>query len=390
MAGEWASALGAAILNGTNSYSQFAQLRRQNERQDAIDAQNAKLQQLNMRQAQMQLDDIPRQRARQQFNDATSLYGSSAFDNPDVLGYAERAGLPLMKGQGPGFSETTGVQIPQSVLSSEATAQFGARKAAVDLQNAMNEPSGAQKHKWKLEEIAAEHSGNSSQADSYMAQTSQQMQDTANEILPLIDGHTTGIIGKGYAMIPTTDAYHLQSLLTSLKANITQKSLTEMRMASKTGGALGNVSNQENEMLANSLAALDQWQSADQLRAQVMKVIESAQRWERIKQAYGWSPGQQTAQAPAQMPTQAPSIGGRPLPGTVDEYTPPQMPAAPPQARPSPVTPQVPVDPSTVGPLKASDVIAFGRKQGLSAFEALQRMKDMKVRVIMDTDIPLE
>ena len=52
--------------------------------------------------------------------------------------------------------------------------------------------------------------------------------------------------------------------------------LQDMREASKTGGALGNVSNQEGKQLQASFAAIDRHQDAADVKSALNQAIEDA------------------------------------------------------------------------------------------------------------------
>ena len=54
-----------------------------------------------------------------------------------------------------------------------------------------------------------------------------------------------------------------------------------MREASKTGGALGQVSNIELNLLQSALGALDAGQSPENMKAQLTRIKESVGRWQR-------------------------------------------------------------------------------------------------------------
>lgn len=69
---------------------------------------------------------------------------------------------------------------------------------------------------------------------------------------------TGGIEGRVGSIRGTSTA--AQSLYDNLLAKGTLTSLTQLRAASETGGALGNVSNQDTNLLRNSVGALDQSQ----------------------------------------------------------------------------------------------------------------------------------
>lgn len=76
---------------------------------------------------------------------------------------------------------------------------------------------------------------------------------------------TTGW-GSVFAGTPGTNAKALSSLLDTVKANIGFQQLNQMRQQSPTGGALGNVTEQEMKFLQSVAGSLDQSQNADQLR----------------------------------------------------------------------------------------------------------------------------
>ncbi|MBP6228535.1 MAG: hypothetical protein KA472_11435 [Pseudomonadales bacterium] len=87
--------------------------------------------------------------------------------------------------------------------------------------------------------------------------------------------------------IPGTAAADAWQLINRLKASGSFATLQAMREASKTGGALGNVSNQENKKLEDAFAALDPKQSEEQTRRQLdaaFNQIEQAK--EQLRNAY--------------------------------------------------------------------------------------------------------
>lgn len=121
----------------------------------------------------------------------------------------------------------------------------------------------------------------------YSSMISKQAMDAANSLLPQVNSYTTGLLGLAGSHIPTTQAYQFRSDLNFLKSNLIQKALSEMRAASKTGGALGQVSDYENQLLGNSFANLDQFNNPDKVKAGLQGVIASLQRWEAAKQKFG-------------------------------------------------------------------------------------------------------
>ena len=87
-----------------------------------------------------------------------------------------------------------------------------------------------------------------------------------------INGLTTGAVGVASAMIPGTPAYDLARTIDTIRANVGFQALQAMRDASPTGGALGQVSEQENRLLQATLGSLDIGQGEEQLRSNMAKV----------------------------------------------------------------------------------------------------------------------
>ena len=88
------------------------------------------------------------------------------------------------------------------------------------------------------------------------------------------------ITGTVFGRTPniTNTATGAQAQLNSVKAQIFVSALQAMREASKTGGAVGNVSDREGDKLENTMAALDQAQSTDSFKKQLRKAIDQLRR----------------------------------------------------------------------------------------------------------------
>ncbi|MER8831528.1 hypothetical protein [Mesorhizobium sp. M0909] len=67
----------------------------------------------------------------------------------------------------------------------------------------------------------------------------------------------TGLVGAGASYIPNTPAAEVYRQVDVLKSNATVENLNAMRAQSKTGGALGSVTEKEGAMLAAKSGALD-------------------------------------------------------------------------------------------------------------------------------------
>lgn len=88
-----------------------------------------------------------------------------------------------------------------------------------------------------------------------------------------------GLISSIYGMIPETDAYNTIKQVDTQKAVNAFKELRDMREASKTGGALGNVSNREIELLYGAFTNLEP--KTGQIF--IDDLADVLQRFERVK-----------------------------------------------------------------------------------------------------------
>jgi hypothetical protein len=108
--------------------------------------------------------------------------------------------------------------------------------------------------------------------------------------------------------IPGSDAANARAELVALKSQIGFGVLQAMRNASKTGGALGSVSDSEGQRLENNLAALEQSQSPEAFRANLQRIIEyTTQAKSRLNTAYNQSYGGRGGQGARAQPAPAPS-----------------------------------------------------------------------------------
>lgn len=124
----------------------------------------------------------------------------------------------------------------------------------------------------------------------------------------------TGLTGAIPRNIPGTQTYDWGAKLDTLKSQIGFAVLQNMRDMSKTGGALGQVSERENVYLQQNLAAIDPKQSTGGLKKNLDQVIRYAEGAKsRLRKAYqgtyGALPdeGSPAKQAPA---TAMPAAGG--------------------------------------------------------------------------------
>jgi hypothetical protein len=115
---------------------------------------------------------------------------------------------------------------------------------------------------------------------------------------------TAGTFGTPLSFLPGTAAKDLAANLETIKANLGFDRLQQMRDASPTGGALGQVAIQELVALQSTVASLDNQQSPSQLKKNLNKVKGHYEKWRAtVKKAM-----EQNAETIGE--TQAPSSTG--------------------------------------------------------------------------------
>jgi hypothetical protein len=129
------------------------------------------------------------------------------------------------------------------------------------------------------------------QHNQYANERTQRIRNDVATLKKKVSGWTAGA-GSALGVIPGTPARDFTAELNTLKSNIAFGELAEMRAASKTGGALGAISEKELTLLESALGALDQGQSPGNLSAQLDKIVGSLERWEQAKVSGGAGPVQ--------------------------------------------------------------------------------------------------
>jgi hypothetical protein len=116
-------------------------------------------------------------------------------------------------------------------------------------------------------------------ASPYSQERAQRTIQSVDELMGKVSNWTTGA-GSLLAGMPATEARNFKAEVDTLKSNIAFNELTQMREASKTGGALGQVSDREETLLSSALGALDTGQSPANFKAQLAKIRDSIARWQ--------------------------------------------------------------------------------------------------------------
>lgn len=107
------------------------------------------------------------------------------------------------------------------------------------------------------------------------------------EAIPKVDAFTAGFFGPTFSIIPGTPAADLRADLDTIRANVGFDKLQEMRDNSPTGGALGQVTERELELLQATWSNVTQAQSPEQLRARLEELERQVQQsWDNVQRAY--------------------------------------------------------------------------------------------------------
>jgi hypothetical protein len=96
-------------------------------------------------------------------------------------------------------------------------------------------------------------------AENDLKKTGNVVLDAIDQAMPMISNWSTGFLGKGLRDLGFggTDAADLEIALRPVVANIGFTELNEMRAASPTGAALGQVTERENTLLQSTIKAID-------------------------------------------------------------------------------------------------------------------------------------
>ncbi len=116
------------------------------------------------------------------------------------------------------------------------------------------------------------------------AQDAQNVLAAIDNAKKLISWNTTGLVGQRLGEYGGTDAYDLRAALNTVKSSIGFDRLQRMREASKSGGALGAISERELDLLQSTIASIDANQtgpqlanSLDRVQAQYKKAMKAYQ-----------------------------------------------------------------------------------------------------------------
>jgi len=120
----------------------------------------------------------------------------------------------------------------------------------------------------------------------YQAERQLRTIQSVDELMATATPLTTGK-GALLSYLPESDARTFAGKLNTLKSSIAFGELTAMREASKTGGALGAISEKELALLENALGSLDPYMKPEAFKAELQKIKDSIERWQKVQAGGG-------------------------------------------------------------------------------------------------------
>jgi len=189
------------------------------------------------------------------------------------------------------MTESEKLQAQQAWQEKQNEKDFAQRKELMAYENTLKQADPLyQAQLLKAQAELAEKLGNTDE-QSFKETVANQGRVAVSNMLGIAEKNP-GIFGKTAAIplpdMVRSDAFrNYEAQLDFLKGNIIPAALTAMREASKTGGALGQVSDREGAWLAASLGALSMKQSPDQVVNQLKQIDASLARWQSAVNQYG-------------------------------------------------------------------------------------------------------
>lgn len=168
---------------------------------------------------------------------------------------------------------TPGQQLQATAPSVQSSAETTPQTAPVAAQTLPPPPPGADPKEWRKQQtkLAVGAQAANSQRQKYADIVTTDI----DRVIGMIEKNpnlTTGVGGAVMQNIPGTDAFNASALADTIKANVGFDRLQEMRNASPTGGALGQVSEMENKLLQATIGNLALSQNKDQLLFNLRRV----------------------------------------------------------------------------------------------------------------------
>lgn len=205
--------------------------------------------------------------------------GGSALAAPAA---AAPAAAPVIPGAAPAAAPVVpgaAPAAPAPVAAAPAPSFRG--QSTVDAQR--DKTKASEEEKLKVEKQAALPKAQQTirDWDTNAANVINTLQDVS-AALDTFGGASSGIKRKVAARVPGTDEYNIVHAIDTALANVAFDKLAAMRATSRTGGALGNVTDNDMRLLQKSIASLDLGQDLPVLKKNIEKVVS---RYEQMNQS---------------------------------------------------------------------------------------------------------
>lgn len=176
---------------------------------------------------------------------------------------------------------------PQEKLALEQNTPLGRLTQMMAEERLRSERLSQEKTQSAIDKAEREAAAEQEKKERRVAEKQAQAEIVTNKIDKALDilkseSFVTGFSGQLLSNIGGTDARNLAAQLKTIRSALAFDSLQKMRENSPTGGALGQVSNIELSLLESSVAALDQAQTAEQLKEQLEEVRRHYENWRGV------------------------------------------------------------------------------------------------------------
>ncbi len=255
-------------------------------------------------QMQMQGMNFEQQKSLLALKQQMEASGAARFSNQPVYVTDDKGNVRIMQLNDRGQAQLTAMPDGFKPAPNLQKVDTGTGTALVDPRTAQaqtvipKDVSGAEREK-KIGQATGERTADIPVAQAALTSAVSNLDRLGNEAKAIMSdpalGRITGIPGMVPNM-PGGAAANVNARLETLKSQIGFSVLQAMREASKTGGALGNVSERENVLLQQNLAALSQAQSEEAFRASLKQIIDYVEQSKgRLQGAFQQTYGGQAA-----------------------------------------------------------------------------------------------
>ena len=230
----------------------------------AIDVARGFMQDLQTQERQKQTD------AQKLIQESLTLLGGSAFEGADPK---EVQQLEKLAGYNTGYISGMSKALKERELELKKSDE-----GVKSYQDLGNKIVGLDAKGNVVVTLPKEITGQDTPGGDYQERLQSMTVQSADDLLRRVSSETVGY-GAMASFLPESPARDFANDLNTLKSSIGFSELVAMREASKTGGALGAISDREIVLLTSVLGGLDQYQSPESMKSNLKKIKDSIMRW---------------------------------------------------------------------------------------------------------------